>query len=378
MGGEGLEAIFAQPVPHRSVYEGGNATRREHLYQEYEEGGNTLTELFQIGRQGDTNGVTCSICQRQVRRPTFTRCKHCFCHDCIVAHVESEQASGGERNGSCPVCRGPVGFGNGQIIEVQLRGNADAQPAVAGAASSSAHPQQPQLAQDELAQEWIPACGEEDLERIPLPSEANEYDPETSAMYPHVPPAAMWAYDQLVGQPSSKIKEVGRLLRRIRRADDTAKCLVFSHEIKVLDRLRDYLPIDDGDLIQLDGRRDPHARSEDQRRFQLPDGPWLCVCTPLVSGVGINLHAANHILLMDPFDVEAAETQAIARLLRMGQMKQVEVTQLFVRGSIEERILQLRDQQTKEAEFSFGGTINDGGGSKEHDKFIFGIEDNRA
>ena len=100
----------------------------------------------------------------------------------------------------------------------------------------------------------------------------------------------------------------------------------------------------------------------------------LCLCSPLVSGVGINLRRANHILLMEPFQAEAEETQAIARLLCMGQTKQVHVTQLFVRGSVEERILQLRSKQPKQAAFSFGGTVRTAGAWHDDDKFIFGMQ----
>ena len=131
------------------------------------------------------------------------------------------------------------------------------------------------------------------------------------------------------------------------------------------------------EFIVLTSAQTVRSRSEAQQEFQQRADPWLCLCSPLVSGVGINLHAANHILLMEPFEVEAEETQAISRLLRMGQKKHVHVTQLFVRGSIEERILQLRSEHDKAAPWSFGGTLRPVGTSRAQDKFIFGMEDIR-
>jgi len=200
-------------------------------------------------------------------------------------------------------------------------------------------------------------------------------------MYPHLPPATMWAYSELFARPSTKILEAGRLLHKARCADSTAKCLVFSRETLVLEQLDRYLPsilgIDASQRIVLHGGMALQARRNDQLRFQEPNGPWLCLCSPLVCGVGVNLHAANHILLMEPFEVEAEETQVIARLLRMGQQKQVHVTQLFVRGSVEERILQLRKELPQEAAFGFGGTMSPIGACPEQDKFIFGLEDIR-
>ena len=110
-------------------------------------------------------------------------------------------------------------------------------------------------------------------------------------------------------------------------------------------------------------------RRQDQSRFQENAGdPWLCLCNKTVSGVGVNLFAANHMFFMEPFECEADETQAISRLLRIGQRKQVHVTTLFARGTVEERILQLRKCHAPEQAFRglfdlpstgrFGGSVD--------------------
>lgn len=167
----------------------------------------------------------------------------------------------------------------------------------------------------------------------------------------------------------------------MRHADPSAKCLLFSQQMDVLELTARYLPslgIPAHSIARLDSQQDVRQRREDQSRFQEHGGdPWLCLCATMVSGVGVNLFAANHMFFMEPFESEADETQAISRLLRIGQRKQVHVTTLFARGTVEERILQLRRSHTPEQAFSFGGTVKSGGMDGLQDQFLFGIEDIR-
>jgi len=56
-------------------------------------------------------------------------------------------------------------------------------------------------------------------------------------------------------------------------------------------------------------------------------------------GVGLNLVAANHVFLVDPWWNPAVEEQAIQRVHRIGQTKDVFVTRLICNKSIEQRVL---------------------------------------
>lgn len=57
--------------------------------------------------------------------------------------------------------------------------------------------------------------------------------------------------------------------------------------------------------------------------------------------VGLNLTVANHVILVDPWWNPAIEDQAIERVHRIGQKKQVYVTRLISDKTIEARILEL-------------------------------------
>ena len=62
-------------------------------------------------------------------------------------------------------------------------------------------------------------------------------------------------------------------------------------------------------------------------------------------GVGINLTEADYVVLFDPWWNPAAETQAIDRAHRIGQNRPVTVYRLVVRGTVEEKILELQERK---------------------------------
>lgn len=62
-------------------------------------------------------------------------------------------------------------------------------------------------------------------------------------------------------------------------------------------------------------------------------------------GVGLNLTAASNVFMMDPWWSFVIEAQAIDRVHRMGQMRDVSVTRFLVKDSIEERMLRVQDRK---------------------------------
>ena len=60
------------------------------------------------------------------------------------------------------------------------------------------------------------------------------------------------------------------------------------------------------------------------------------------AGVGLNLVAASHVIITDPWWNPFIEDQAIGRAHRLGQTRPVTVYRLVVKGTIEERVLQLQ------------------------------------
>ncbi|EDN05959.1 hypothetical protein HCAG_02562 [Histoplasma mississippiense (nom. inval.)] len=84
-------------------------------------------------------------------------------------------------------------------------------------------------------------------------------------------------------------------------------------------------------------------------------------------GVGLNLTAANQVFMMDPWWSFATEAQAIDRVHRMGQLKDVTVTRFIVKDSIEGRILRIQERKMMIAG-SLGLRVGGDGGEEERRK----------
>ncbi len=64
-------------------------------------------------------------------------------------------------------------------------------------------------------------------------------------------------------------------------------------------------------------------------------------------GVGLNLMEADYCFLMDPWWNPAIEQQAIDRMHRIGQSKPVNVYRFVSNGTIEEKVMQLKERKSK-------------------------------
>jgi SNF2 family DNA or RNA helicase len=60
---------------------------------------------------------------------------------------------------------------------------------------------------------------------------------------------------------------------------------------------------------------------------------------------GLNLVAASHVILFDPFWNPYIEEQAIDRAHRMGQLREVKVHRILIPETVEDRIIELQDKK---------------------------------
>lgn len=66
-----------------------------------------------------------------------------------------------------------------------------------------------------------------------------------------------------------------------------------------------------------------------------------------VCSVGLNLVAANQVILSDSWWAPAIEDQAVDRVHRLGQTKKTSVFRLVMEDSIEERTLEIQAEKRK-------------------------------
>lgn len=127
------------------------------------------------------------------------------------------------------------------------------------------------------------------------------------------------------------------------------KAIVFSQWTSLLDKIEPELQKRDWKWVRLDGSTTD--RQGVVEAFQDPAGPPLLLASLKAGGTGLNLTAADHVYLLDPWWNPAAEAQAADRAHRIGRERPVFIHRLITRDTVEERVLML--QQRKRALASF-------------------------
>ncbi|WP_343725921.1 DEAD/DEAH box helicase [Herbaspirillum huttiense] len=135
--------------------------------------------------------------------------------------------------------------------------------------------------------------------------------------------------------------------------EEGRRILLFSQFTSMLTLIEAELQALQLPCLMLTGDTEPAARSGVIARFQQGEVPLMLVSLK-VGGVGLNLTAADTVVLADPWWNPAVEEQAIARAHRLGQTRQVFVYKLVIEGSIEERLLELQTRKSALAEGMLG------------------------
>lgn len=157
----------------------------------------------------------------------------------------------------------------------------------------------------------------------------------------------------LPGQHAERSSKVALLLERLEQAvGDGHKALVFSQWTGLLDRVEPGLRAAGIDFLRLDGST--RDRGEVVASFQAESGPPVLLATLKAGGTGLNLTAADHVFLLDPWWNPAAEDQAADRAHRIGQERPVFVHRLVAEGTVEDRILELQERKRQIAEAAIG------------------------
>ena len=81
-------------------------------------------------------------------------------------------------------------------------------------------------------------------------------------------------------------------------------------------------------------------------RFRQGDAPVFLISLK-AGGFGLNLTEADYVFLLDPWWNPATEAQAVDRAHRIGQTRSVNVYRLVASGTIEEKVMALRDRKAK-------------------------------
>ncbi|MCC6641999.1 MAG: DEAD/DEAH box helicase [Deltaproteobacteria bacterium] len=130
------------------------------------------------------------------------------------------------------------------------------------------------------------------------------------------------------------------------------KALVFSQWTSLLDLAEPELARAGIGFLRLDGAT--RDRGAVVAEFQSPAGPPVLLISLRAGGVGLNLTAADHVFLLDPWWNPAVEDQAADRAHRIGQDRPVIVHRLVAEDTVEERILALQERKRDLARAALG------------------------
>ncbi len=155
------------------------------------------------------------------------------------------------------------------------------------------------------------------------------------------------------GQEADTSAKVRTLVGALATASaDGHKALVFSQWTSMLDLIEPHLEKLGIEFLRLDGATT--NRRDIVNGFQSDDGPPVLLASLKAGGTGLNLTAADHVFLVDPWWNPAAEDQAADRAHRIGQERPVMVYRLVARDTVEERILALQQSKRSLADAALG------------------------
>jgi SNF2 family DNA or RNA helicase len=120
------------------------------------------------------------------------------------------------------------------------------------------------------------------------------------------------------------------------------KALVFSQFTGFLDLAEERLKSLGVRFHRLDGSTPAAARATRVAAFQAGEGDVFLISLK-AGGSGLNLTAADYVILCDPWWNPAVEAQAAGRAHRIGQSRPVTVYRLLTAGTIEERIIEMHE-----------------------------------
>jgi len=153
--------------------------------------------------------------------------------------------------------------------------------------------------------------------------------------------------DIVVKVSSSKVNAVLKEMLRIQRDCPDDKIIVVSQFTSFLNILQPLIKDKNFSMVRLDGTMSHALRSETVSVFQSSkkESPKVMLLSLKAGGVGLNLTAANHLLLLDPAWNPASEWQCFDRTHRLGQKKEVMIYKYITKNSIEETMMEIQEKK---------------------------------
>lgn len=149
-----------------------------------------------------------------------------------------------------------------------------------------------------------------------------------------------------VDTKSSKTEALMDILRASRR-NEKSKVVVFSQWTSFLDVIQRQIIEAGFKFTRIDGSMKASARDTAMLALDQDPDTRIMLASLAVCSVGLNLVAADTVILADSWWAPAIEDQAVDRVHRLGQTRETTVWRLVMEDSIEERVLDIQKEKRK-------------------------------
>ncbi|KAJ2870632.1 hypothetical protein GGH93_005421 [Coemansia aciculifera] len=138
--------------------------------------------------------------------------------------------------------------------------------------------------------------------------------------------------------PSSKMRKTLSILKAIRRGNPEDKCVVFCEHLQAISLNAAFIKKHNFSSIVYQGAMSKKQRDNALVSFASDKDISVLFVSKKAGAMGINLTAANRIILEGSWWTPAIDGQTIDRIYRIGQTKSVHVHILVAQGTVDEKL----------------------------------------
>ena len=158
-----------------------------------------------------------------------------------------------------------------------------------------------------------------------------------------------YSIDDKIVRSSAKIALLDQMLPKLKRAGH--RVLMFTQMTAVMTILEDYFALRGFLSLRLDGSTPAEEREKRMYKFNAPDSPFfIFLLSTRAGGLGLNLTAADTVIIYDSDWNPMMDLQAQDRAHRIGQRSDVSVFRLITNSPVEEKILNRANEKLNVSE----------------------------
>lgn len=141
-----------------------------------------------------------------------------------------------------------------------------------------------------------------------------------------------------LAQHSTKMRLILKELNQTRDRGGGEKTLIFSQWTTMLDIIQFHIELNGHRTCRLDGTLNIVERQKEIETFRSDENRNVLLISLHAGGTGLNLTMASRVILTDVWWNPSVEEQAIDRVHRIGQTRDIHVTRFKMKGTVEEKI----------------------------------------